>query len=70
MNIQVRLLKDWNFQKKGDIASVYEPTARNWIFNGIAEEVVDSRDMPVERAVATEEFGVERAVRKQMQKKP
>jgi hypothetical protein len=64
MNIRVRLLKDWNFQRQGEIAEVYEPTARNWILNGIAEEITDSRSLPVERSVAVEPAAVERAVRK------
>lgn len=69
MNIRVRLLKDWNYQKQGDVVDVYEPTGRNWVLNGIAEEVVDTREMPVEQAVAVETRAVERAVRKPSQRK-
>lgn len=69
MNIKVRLLRDWNYQKQGEVVAVYEPTARNWIFNGIAEEVVDSREVPVERAIVAETEAVERAMRKPSQRK-
>ena len=49
--MKVRLLKDWSFHKEGEIAEVFEPTARNWILNGIASELIDSRSVLVEQAV-------------------
>lgn len=62
-SMTVRMLKDWSFHKRGQLATVYEPTAKNWVNTGIAE-LVESRDLPVEAAVASparEEEHVERA---------
>lgn len=61
--MKVRLLKDWNYHKRGEIVEAFEPTAKNWILNGIAEEVTESRSI-VEQAVSATPEGVERAVRK------
>lgn len=62
--MKVRLLKDWSWYAAGEIADVFEPTAKNWLAVGIAEAVTDVRSLPVERAVAEEPQKVERAVRK------
>jgi hypothetical protein len=62
--MKVRLLKDWSFYKSGDVAEVFEPTARNWIDSGIAERFVDVRSLPVERTVDISPDSSERAVRK------
>jgi len=67
--MKVRLLKDWSFHKAGEIADVFEPTARNWIFNGIAEGVVDVRSMPVEQTVDAQQDLSEKAVRKPIHRK-
>lgn len=48
--MKVRLLKDWGFSKAGDVVDVFEPTGRNWLLNGIAEEHSESRCVSVERA--------------------
>lgn len=61
--MKVRLLKDWNYHKQGDIVEVFEPTGKNWILNGIATEPTESRSV-VEQAVLAPGEGVERAVRK------
>ena len=59
--MRVRMLKDWSFHKAGDVVEVFEPTGKNWITTGIAEEPKDSRSLPVEEATE-ETAGVERAV--------
>lgn len=46
-SMKVRMLKDWSFHKKGDTASVYEPTALNWINTGIAERFAETRSVEV-----------------------
>lgn len=62
--MKVRLLKDWSFHKTGDIAEVFEPTAVNWMQNGIAEAVVDRRSVPVETTDDSRSSTAERAERK------
>lgn len=59
--LRVRMLKDWSFHKAGDVVEVFDPTGRNWILNGIAEEPRNERSLSVEEAVSDAE-GVERAV--------
>jgi hypothetical protein len=44
------MLKDWSFHKRGQLATVYEPTAMNWIQTGIAEQI-ERRSAAVESAV-------------------
>jgi len=58
--MKVRLLKDWGFSKAGEVVDVFEPTGRNWLLNGIAEEPTESRSVVVERA--TEDQAAERAI--------
>lgn len=60
--MKVRLLRDWSYHKQGEVAEVFEPTARNWISNGIAEACTESRSIEVEDAVAHPVEAVERAV--------
>ena len=67
--MKVRLLKDWGFQKAGDVAEVFEPTARNWMLNGIAEQVTEARNVLVETADDRPD-GVERAVRRPISRRP
>ena len=64
--MKVRLLKDWNFQKCGQVVEVYEPTAKNWIATGIAEpaSMTERRDVQVETADSNDPESVERAVQK------
>lgn len=67
--MKVRLLKDWGFNKAGDVVEVFDPTGQNWILNGIATE---DRSVPVEQSIAGEE-SVERAViteKRRMPKRP
>ena len=66
--MKVRLTKDWSFYKAGDVADVFEPTAENWIHNGIAEAIVDSRSIPVDATVDTHQSSAEKAVRKPARK--
>lgn len=58
--MKVRLLRNWNYHKTGDVVDIFEPTARNWVNNGIAE-IPESRQEVVEQAVASYETA-ERAV--------
>jgi hypothetical protein len=62
--MKVRLLKDWNFHKTGDVVDVFEPTGKNWIATGIADPVVERRDVQVETTDGPSPEQVERAVRK------
>lgn len=50
--MKVRMLKDWSFHKSGDVAEVFEPTGRNWVAAGIAEDVAEPRSVASERAMA------------------
>lgn len=61
--MKVRLLKEWNYHKQGEVVEAFEPTAKNWILNGIAEPVAESRSV-VEQAVQPPGDNVDRAVRK------
>jgi len=67
--MKVRLLKDWSFYKSGEVAEVFEPTARNWIQSEIAEEFVDRRSFPVEQMVDQTQGLSEKAVRKPSHRK-
>lgn len=49
------MLKDWSWHKKGDVADVFDPTAKNWVAAGIAEVASDARTIPAERAVSGEQ---------------
>ena len=46
--MKVRMLKDWSFYRKGVVANVYEPTAKNWLNTGIAEPVESRSETLVE----------------------
>jgi hypothetical protein len=67
--MKVRLLRDWSYHKQGEVAEVFEPTARNWLINGIAEAVSESRSLDIEDAVEKPAQAVERAVLDRKQKK-
>jgi hypothetical protein len=67
--MKVRLLKDWGFHKAGSVVDAFEPTAKNWLLNGIAEQVTESRAVVVETADERTD-GVERAVRRPVARKP
>jgi hypothetical protein len=68
--MKVRLLKDWNYRKSGEVVDVFEPTAKDWIRSGIAEEPVDQRSaVVVEQAVSRQQEAAERAVRKHSSRK-
>lgn len=53
--MKVRMLKDWSWHKAGDVVEVFDPTGRNWVVTGIAEDAADPKEPPAERAVATEQ---------------
>lgn len=59
--MKVRLLKDWSWNKAGDVVDVFDPLADDWIRNGVAELFTESRSVAVERAVEPDD-PVERAV--------
>lgn len=52
--MKVRMLKDWSWHKAGDVVEVFDPTARNWVVVGIAEDADNPREAPTERAVVVE----------------
>lgn len=60
--MKVRLLKDWSYHKSGDTVEVFEPTARNWLLNGIAEPAVEGRSLAIEDAASHQPETAERAV--------
>lgn len=66
--MKVRLLKDWSFHKTGEVAEVFEPTAKNWILNGIAERFADSRSLPVENVADSRASSAEKAERRPSRK--
>lgn len=67
--MKVQLLKDWNFNKRGDVVDVFEPIARNWLATGIAEAAPEKRDMVVERAESLVMESAERAARRHPHKR-
>jgi hypothetical protein len=72
--MQMRMLRDWSYHKQGDVVEVWEPTAQNWMLNGIAEPapavaVPEPAPEPVvEAAEAIEPEDVERADRRPKRK--
>lgn len=48
--MKVRMKKDWNFHKAGDVVDAFEPTAKNWLATGIADPIAEPerRDVEVE----------------------
>lgn len=60
--MKVRMLKDWSWHKSGDIAEVFDPTAKNWVAVGIAEKFQDPKSVPAERAVASDAAAAETAM--------
>lgn len=65
--MKIRLLKEWNFYKAGQVTDVFDPLAKSLIQEGIAE--IESRAVVVERAEESPE-GVERAVVTEKRRKP
>lgn len=59
--MKIRLLKNWSWYKAGDVADVFEPLAKNWLHEGVAEPVGEERSVVVDRAEA-DNSQVERAV--------
>lgn len=49
--MKIRMLKDWNWHKANSVVEVFDPLARDWINNGVAEEFGEPRSVQVERAV-------------------
>jgi len=49
--MKIRLLKDWQWHKEGDVVDIWESVAKSWISDGIAAAVSDeSRSIKVEQA--------------------
>ena len=59
--MKVRMLKDWGWYQKGQIAELFDPVAVEYIKNGFAEEIAEPRSVVVERADQARS-GVESAV--------
>lgn len=53
--MKVRMLKNWSFYKSGELVEVFDPTAKAWILDGIAEEATDRRSLPVEQAISCQQ---------------
>ncbi len=55
--MKIRLLKDWAYNSAGDVVDVWEPTAKAWIRDGVAQPVeeTESRSVRVEQAAVTYE---------------
>ena len=67
--MKLRMLRDWNWQKAGSIADVFDPLGEDWIRNGVAELFVESRAIEVEQAIA-DEPQAERAVMSEKRRIP
>ena len=49
--MKIRMLADWSWHTKGDVVEIFDPTARGWISDGLAELVIEeSRSVVVEQA--------------------
>lgn len=49
--MKIRMLKDWQWHKAGDVIEMWEGVAKQWILDGIAARVTEeSRSVQVERA--------------------
>jgi hypothetical protein len=52
----IKMLKDWGWHKEGDVVDIFDATAKNWVYEGIAKPVVEeSRSIKVEQATMTVE---------------
>ena len=50
------MLRDWSWNKAGDVIEVFEPTAKDWIREGIAAPAgEESRSLRVEQATMSYE---------------
>jgi hypothetical protein len=59
---KVKMLKDWGWNKAGDVVEIFSPMARQWVFDGIAEYVkADRSDQPVVEAAVAPTASVENA---------
>lgn len=67
--MKLRMLKDWNWQKAGSIAEVFDPLGEDWIQNGVAELFVEPREVVVERATA-DDPQAERAIMSEKRRIP
>jgi hypothetical protein len=59
--MRVKMLRDWGWYQKGQIAELFEPVAMEYIKEGFAEATSEARSVPVERAEESR-GGVESAV--------
>lgn len=49
--MKIRMLADWSWHRKGEIVEIFDPTARGWISDGLAEPVTEeTRSVVVEQA--------------------
>ena len=56
IEVIIKMLKDWQWHKEGDIVEIFDATAKNWVNEGIAKPVTEeSRSIKVEQATMTVE---------------
>jgi hypothetical protein len=49
--MRIKLLKDWQWHKQGDVVEIFDATAKAWVSDGIAVKVPDeARSIEVEQA--------------------
>ena len=49
--MKIKMLADWSWHKQGEVVDIFDPTARGWISDGLAELVTEeSRSVVVEQA--------------------
>lgn len=54
--MRIKFLKDWQWHKQGDVAEIFDATAKSWISDGIAVKATDeARSIEVEQATVNVE---------------
>jgi hypothetical protein len=49
--MKIKMLKDWQWHKQGDVVDIFDATAKAWVSDGIAAKVPDeARSIEVEQA--------------------
>jgi hypothetical protein len=49
--MKIKMLADWSWHRKGEVVDIWEPTARGWVSDGLAEVAhEESRSVVVEQA--------------------
>lgn len=55
MGVTVRMKRDWQYYKAGDVVEVFAPVASRWVFEGIAENVTEAEPPEVAAPVDVED---------------